>query len=143
MAKTVLDPHGASTLGKSSSAFGTDQQIVRMAQFVDVQRLDLVLDQECDPFRPVDEAALGQPVRPMGEGDLEKIEGDAPLGIIKIRRQRFEPRPRRALDDHVVDQRGQIASKRVSLRRRGRDQRRLGRIEDELPVGLRLPNCAF
>ena len=51
MAKTVLDPHGASTLGKSSSAFGTDQQIVRMAQFVDVQRLDLVLA-PAERFRP-------------------------------------------------------------------------------------------
>src|ERR1700733_2594589 len=51
MAKTILDPHGASTLGKSSSAFGTDQQIVRMAQFVDVQRLDLVLA-PAERFRP-------------------------------------------------------------------------------------------
>ena len=108
-----------------------------------LERLDLVLDQERDPLRPVDEAALGQPVRPTGEGDLEEIEGDAPIGIIKIRRERFEPCPRRALDDHVVDQRGQIASKRVSLRGRGRDQRRLGRIDDELPVGVGLANCAF
>src|ERR1700722_2738990 len=52
-----------------------------------LERLDLVLDQERDPLRPVDEAAFGQPVRPMGEGDLEEIEGDAPIGIIKIRRE--------------------------------------------------------
>ncbi len=78
----------------------------------------------------------------MGEGDLEKIEGDAPIGIVKIRRERFEPRPRRALDDHVVDQRSEIAGERVSLRGRRRNQRRLGGIDDEPPVGVRLANRA-
>src|ERR1700727_1250438 len=43
MAEPVLDPHGSSTLGESSAPLATDQQIVRMAQFVDMQRLDLVL----------------------------------------------------------------------------------------------------
>ncbi len=79
----------------------------------------------------------------MGEGDLEEIEGDAPIGIVKIRRERFEPRPGHALDDHVVDQRGQIAGERVSLRGRRRDQCGLGRIDDERPVGVDLANGAF
>ena len=108
-----------------------------------VERLDLFVDEQRDPLRPVDEAALGQPLRPMGEGDLEEVEGDAPIGIIKIGRQRFEPRPRRALDDHVVDQRREIAGERVSLRGGRGDQRGLGRIDDEAPVGVGLADRAF
>ncbi len=56
-----------------------------------------------------------KPFRPMREGDLEKVEGDAPVGVIKVGRQRLELSPRRALDDHVVDQRGKIACERVGL----------------------------
>ena len=108
-----------------------------------IERLDFVVDQERDPLRPVDEAALGEPFRPMGEGDLEEVEGDAPIGIVKIGRERFEPRPGRALDDHVVDQRGEIAGERVGLRGRRRDQRRLGRIDDEPPVGVGLADRAL
>ena len=81
------------------------------------KRLDFVLDQKRDPLRPVDEAVLGKPFRPMGEGDLEKVESDAPIGVIRVGRQRLELSPRRALDDHVVDQLGKIACERVGLRR--------------------------
>ena len=101
-----------------------------------LERLDFVVDQERDPLRPVDEAALGEPERPMGEGDLEEVEGDAPIGVIGVGRQRLDLRPRRALDDHVVDQRRKIAGERVGLRGRRRDQRRLGGIDDEPPVGV-------
>ena len=102
-----------------------------------VERLDLFVDGERDPLRPVDEAALAQPLRPTGEGDLEEIEGDAPIGVIKIGRERFELRPWRALDDHVVDQRREIAGEPVSLRRGRRDQRGLGGVENEAPVRVR------
>ncbi len=107
-----------------------------------LKSLDFVLDQERDPLSPVDEAAFGEPFGPTGEGDLEEIEGDAPIGIIKIGRERFEPRPWRALDDHVVDQRGQIAGEPIGLRGRRRDQCRLGGIDDELPVGVHVANRA-
>ena len=102
-----------------------------------VERLDLFVDDERDPRRPIDEAALAQPLRPTGEGDLEKIEGDAPIGVIKIGRERLELRPWRALDDHVVDQRREIAREPVSLRGGRRDQRGLGGVEDEAPVRVR------
>ncbi len=70
----------------------------------------------------------------MGEGDLEKVEGDAPVGIVGLRGERFEPSPIDALDDHVVDQRGEVARERIGLSRGRGDERRLARIEDE-PVG--------
>ena len=107
-----------------------------------LHRLDFVLDQKRDPLRPVDQAALGEPFRPMREGDLEKVEGDAPIGVIKIGGKRLELRPRRALDDHIVDQRGKIARKRIGLGGSRRDERRLGRIDDEPPIGVNLADCA-
>ncbi len=79
----------------------------------------------------------------MGEGDLEEVEGDAPIGVIGVGRQRLDLRPRRALDDHVVDQRRKIAGERVSLSRRRGDQRRLGRIDDEPPVGANRADRPF
>ena len=41
-----------------------------------------------------------------------------------------------ALDDHVVDQRGEVARQRVGLRRARRHQRRLAFVEHLAPVGL-------
>ena len=108
-----------------------------------VERLDFFVDSERDPRRPVDEAALAQPLRPTGEGDLEEIEGDAPIGVIKLGRERFELRPWRALDDHVVDQRREIAGEPVRLRRGRRDQRGLGGVENEAPVRVRPPDRAL
>ena len=101
-----------------------------------LERLDFVVDQERDPGRPVDESALGEPQWPMGEGDLEEVEGDAPIGIVSVGRERLDLGPWRALDDHVVDQRRKVAGERVGLRRRRRDQRGLGGIDDEPPVAV-------
>ncbi len=106
------------------------------------ERLDFVVDQERDPLRPVDEAAFGEPRRPVGKGDLEEVEGDAPIGVISVRRQRLDLLPRRALDDHVVDQRRKIAGERVGLSGRRRDQRRLAGIDDQPPIRVNFANRA-
>ena len=45
--------------------------------------------------RAVDEAALGEPVRPVGEGDLEEVEGDAPIGIEAVGDERRSAAPGR------------------------------------------------
>ena len=81
-------------------------------------------------------SALGEPQWPMGEGDLEEVEGDAPIGIVSVGRERLDLGPWRALDDHVVDQRRKVAGERVGLRRRRRDQRGLGGIDDEPSVAV-------
>ena len=49
------------------------------------ERLDFALDQKRDPLRPVNQAALGEPLRPMREGNSEKVEGNAPRANHKDR----------------------------------------------------------
>ena len=99
-------------------------------------RVDLGLDEQRDALGAVDEAVLGEPLRPVGEGDLEKVERDAPIGVVAVRRQRLEPSPVDALDDHVVDQRREVAGERIGLGRGRGDQRRLAPVEDEAAVGV-------
>ncbi len=72
----------------------------------------------------------------MGEGDLEEVEGDAPIGIEAVGDEVVEPLRVDALDDEVVDQAGEVAGEREGLRRARRHQRRLGRVEREQPVGV-------
>src|SRR3984957_7903485 len=48
-----------------------------------LKRLDFALDQGRYSLAPVVEAALGEPLRPACEGDLEENEGNAPIGIVK------------------------------------------------------------
>ena len=60
---------------------------------------DLVLDQQRAARRAIDEAALGEPGRPLREGDLEEVERDAPIGVEIVGDQRFQPLRRDALDD--------------------------------------------
>ena len=70
-------------------------------------------------MRPRSSSHCGQ----CGERDLEKVESDAPVGIVFLRRERFELPPVDALDDHVVDQRRKVAGERVGLRRGRGDER--------------------
>ena len=53
----------------------------RPASAVGGERLDLGVDRQRGATRAIDQAALGEPVGPMGEGDLEEVEGDAPIGV--------------------------------------------------------------
>ena len=131
------DETGGCTIGAGRA--GDDGRTAPRSAF---ERLDFVVDQERDPLGPVDEAAFGEPRRPVGKGDLEEVEGDAPIGVIGVRRQRLDLLPRRALDDHVVDQRRKIAGERVGLSGRRRDQRRLAGIDDQPPIRVNLANRA-
>ena len=99
------------------------------------ERLDLGVDRQRRAARAVDEAALGEPVGPMGEGDLEEVERHAPIGIETVGHQVVQSPGVDALDDEVVDQAGKVAGEREGLGRARRHQRRLGRIEREPPVG--------
>ena len=107
----------------------------RPARTAGGERADLAVDRQRGAARAVDEAALGEPVGPVGEGDLEEVEGDAPIGIEAVGDEVVQPLGVDALDDEVVDQAGEVAGERESLRRVRRHQRRLGRVEREQPVG--------
>ena len=107
------------------------------------ERLDLGVDRQRRAARAVDEAALSEPIRPAGEGDLEEVEGDAPIGIEAVGDQIVQPLGVDALDDEVVDQAGEVAGQRESLRRTRRHQRRFGGVERERPVGADAADRAF
>ena len=100
------------------------------------ERGDLGLDQERHALGAIDETVFGEPLRPMGEGDPEEVEGDAPIGVVAIRRQSFELPPVDALDDHVVDQRREVACERIGLRGGRGDQRGFVAVEHEAAVGV-------
>ncbi len=106
------------------------------------ERGDLGLDQERYALGSIDETVLGEPLWPMGEGDPEKVKGDAPIGVVAIRRQSFELPPVDALDDHVVDQRREVACERIGLRRGRSDQGGFVAVEHEPAVGVDAANCA-
>ena len=106
------------------------------------QRLDFLLHRLRGARRAIDEIVFGEPLRPRGNRDFEEVEGDAPIGIERVGDQAVEPLPRDALDDHIVDQRRQIARERERLRRARRDQRRLALVERDAAVGVDLPDGA-
>ncbi len=94
-----------------------------------LERVDFGLHEQRDALGAVDEAVLSEPRRPVLEGDLEKVERDAPVGVVFLRRERIEPPPVDPLDDHVVDQRGEIGGEGIGLRRARGDERRLFCVE--------------
>ena len=97
-----------------------------------VESGDLGLDQGAHAGRSIDEAVLGEPLRPDVEGDLEEVERDAPVAVVRrVRREVMERPGVDPLDDHVVDQRGEVAGERISLGRRRGHEGRLLRVEFE------------
>ena len=92
---------------------------------------DLGFDQGRDTGRAIDKALLRQPVRPGGEGDFQEVEGDPPVAVVGVGRQRFERLRIDLVDDHVVDQRRKVAGERIGFRRSCGDQRRLAGVEGE------------
>ena len=87
-----------------------------------------------DPRRSVEELVLGEPLRPVRERDLEKVESDAPVGIVFLRRERFELPPIDTLDDHVVDQRRKVAGERIRWRKRASQPPALARDGSTISV---------
>ena len=63
----------------------------RPARAVGGERLDFGVDRQRGAARAIDQAALGEPVGPVGEGDLEEVEGDAPIGIEAVGDQIVQP----------------------------------------------------
>ena len=125
------DQPGGGAVG--SGRAGDDRRAARGALR---QGVDFGVDEQRAAPGAVDQAALVEPGRPLREGDLEEIEGDAPIGVECVGDESVEPPRIDALDDHVVDQRGQVARQRVSLGRARRHQRALAFVEHLAPVGL-------
>ncbi len=81
-------------------------------------------------IRPRSSSHFGQASKAI----FRNCERDAPIGIEGVGDERLQPLGRDVLDDHVVDQRGEVLGERKRLRRTGDDQRRLALVEHEAPV---------
>ncbi len=72
----------------------------------------------------------------MRDGDVEEIEGDAPVAIEILRAEGLDPRPGHVLDDEFVDQGREFAREVPGIGRRCRDQQ--GLLGSEAALAVRL-----
>ena len=92
-------------------------------------------DQTVAPLDRFDEAALLQDLRPLFDGDLQKLQRELPVLIEIVGHKLVELLPRHAARRHVVDQARQIVGERAGRGRRLRDQRRAAGAMDDGRVG--------
>ena len=83
---------------------------------------DLVIDQPALPGRGIDELARVENVGPGLRGNAEKLDGHRPVAVEFMGGEVLQLRPVGILDDHLVDQRGEVAGEMPGLRRRARHQ---------------------